>query len=296
MDVLRTPDERFVALHGWDFEPRYVERDGVRMHYIDEGPPDAPPVLLLHGEPTWAYVYRTVIAQLVAAGHRVIAADLVGFGRSDKPRLVSDHTYERHVGWVTGLVEALDLNGITLVCQDCGGLIGLRVLTENEDRFSAVVAANTGLPTGDDPMPEAWWQFRNWIESAAELPISFLVNSGCTTPLAADVMRAYDAPFPGEEYKAGPRALPLLIPTTPEDAAVPGNRRAWERLMAWDKPFLCAFSDRDPITRDAGPLFAQLIPGAAGRTHPTISGAGHFLQEDAGEELAGVIADFLDGV
>jgi haloalkane dehalogenase len=296
MDVLRTPDERFAALPGWDFQPCYVELDGLRMHYVDEGPPDAPPVLLLHGEPTWAYVYRTVIAHLAAAGHRVIAADLIGFGRSDKPRDIAAHTYERHVAWVASLVEALDLRDITLVCQDWGGLIGLRVATENDERFAAVVAANTGLPTGDHPMPEAWWQFRNWIETAETLPISFLVNSGCTKPLTAEVMHAYDAPFPSEEHKAGPRALPLLIPTSPEDPAAPANRRAWERLMTWDRPFLCAFSDRDPITRDAGPLFAKLVPGAAGQSHPTLTGAGHFLQEDAGEELAGVIADFLAGV
>jgi haloalkane dehalogenase len=296
MDVLRTPDDRFAHLPGWDFEPRYADLDGVRMHYVDEGPADADPVLLLHGEPTWSYVYRTVIAAVAAAGHRVIAPDLIGFGRSDKPTQVTDHTYARHVTWLTGFVHLLDLRSVTLVCQDWGGLFGLRVATENEDRFSAIVAANTGLPTGDHAMPEAWWQFRNWIETAETIPVSFLVNSGCTAPLAADVMQAYDAPFPAEEYKAGPRALPLLIPTTPDDPASAANRRAWERLAAWDKPFLCAFSDRDPITRDAGPLFAKLVPGAAGLTHPTITGAGHFLQEDAGEELAGVVIDFLGRV
>ena len=296
MDVLRTPDDRFDELPDWPYEPRYLDLDGVRMHYVDEGPPTAAPVLLLHGEPTWSYLYRSMIGPIVAAGHRVVAADLIGFGRSDKPTGVQDHTYARHVEWVTDLVEHLDLRDVTLVCQDWGGLIGLRVLAEHEQRFAAAVAANTGLPTGDFTMPDAWWQFRNWIEAADSLPISFLVNSGCVQDLSPAVLAAYDAPFPDASYQAGPRALPLLIPTGPDDPATEPNRAAWDVLKRWDKPFVCAFSDGDPITRDAGPLFEKLVAGATGQRHPTITGAGHFLQEDAGQQLAQVVVDLLGQV
>lgn len=296
MKILRTPDERFTDLPGWDFPPSYVEVDGLRMAYVEQGPADGRVVLLLHGEPSWSYLYRTMIPPLAAAGHRVIAPDLVGFGRSDKPADISDHTYERHVAWMRGLIEALDLTGITLVCQDWGGLVGLRLVAEAGERFAAVVAANTGLPTGDHPMPDVWWRFHDWVANADELPIGFLVDSGCVTDLSPDVLAAYDAPFPDESYKAGPRAMPRILPKTPDDPAAPANRRAWEALAQWDKPFICAFSDSDPITREAGPLFHQLVPGAVGRVHPTIEGAGHFLQEDAGEVLAEVVVGLMDPV
>jgi haloalkane dehalogenase len=293
MDILRTPEERFTSLPGFDFKPCYVDVEDLRIAYVDEGPPDGRVVLLLHGEPSWSFLYRTMIPPLASAGYRAIAIDLVGFGRSDKPTQVRDHTYERHVGWLREVVEFLDLTDITLVCQDWGGLLGLRLAAEAGDRFSAVVAANTGLPTGDHPMPDAWLRFANWVAKADELPISFLVNSGCVSDLAPDVLAAYDAPFPDESYKAGPRAMPQILPTSPDDPAAPANRAAWEALMAWDKPFVCAFSDSDPITRDAGPLFEQLVPGAKGQHHPTITGAGHFLQEDAGDQLAAVVLDVL---
>lgn len=296
MDVLRTPDERFAALAGYPFAPAYAEVDGLRMHYVDEGPPDGQTVLLLHGEPSWSYLYRKVIPPLTDAGFRVVAPDLVGFGRSDKPAEVAAHTYANHVGWMRQLIEHLDLTDIALVCQDWGGLIGLRVVADAGDRFSHVVAANTGLPTGDHPMPEAWWSFRNWIATAEELPIGFLVNAGCVTDLAPEVLAAYDAPFPDESYKAGPRALPLILPTAPDDPAAIANRAAWHALALWDKPFLCAFSDRDPITHAAGPLFRTLVPGTKGLEHPTITGAGHFLQEDAGEKLAGSVISLLHQV
>lgn len=286
MDVLRTPDERFNALSGWDHEPRYVDAGGVRVHYVDAGPQNAPPVLMLHGEPTWSYLYRDVIAPVVAAGHRVVAPDLVGFGRSDKPARVEDHTYLRHVEWMGVVLRALDLRRVTLLGQDWGGLIGLRLVAAEPERFAAVVAANTGLPTGDHPLPDVWWRFREWVAGADELPVSFLVNAGCATELTDGVLRAYDAPFPDESFKAGPRALPLLVPTTPEDPAAPAQRAAWEVLAGWAKPFVCAYSDGDPITRDAGPLFQQVVAGAAGRDHPTIRGAAHFLQEDAPDALA----------
>ena len=296
MDVLRTPDDRFAALAGYPFQPHYLDVDGLRVHYLDEGERDGAVVLLLHGEPSWSYLYRTMIPPLAEEGYRVIAPDMVGFGRSDKPTSVSDHTYARHVAWTRAVLEQLDLSQITLVCQDWGGLIGLRLVAEEGDRFANVVAANTGLPTGDHPMPDVWWRFRNWVEAAEELPISFLVNSGCVTDLSPDVLAAYDAPFPDEAYKAGPRAMPQILPTAPDDPAAAANRAAWEVLGRWDKPFLCAFSDSDPITHAAGPLFVETVPGAQRLEHPTIAGAGHFLQEDAGPALAQTVISFLRNV
>jgi haloalkane dehalogenase len=293
MDILRTSDDRFTDLPGYDFTPNYVEIDGLRVHYVDEGPRDGRIVLLLHGEPSWSFLYRHVVGPLVAAGHRAVAPDLVGFGRSDKPSDIAAHTYQAHVDWTRQVIEALDLRDITLVCQDWGGLIGLRLAAEHGDRFAAVVAANTGLMTGDFDMPEIWWRFRSFVETADELPVSFLVDAGCTTDLAPDVRAAYDAPFPDESYKAGPRAMPQLVPTSPDDPAAPACRAAWEQLTRWDKPFLTAFSDSDPITAPMGPILRKVVPGAQGRDHPTIAGAGHFLQEDAGAELGQVVADFL---
>ena len=288
-EILRTPDERFTDLPNWPYEPRYVEVDGLRLHYIDEGPPDAATVLLLHGEPTWSYLYRGLVEPLTAAGRRVVAPDMIGFGRSDKPAEIAAHTYARHVGWMAGFLQALDLREITLVCQDWGGLLGLRLVAEQPDRFAAVVAANTGLPTGDQPMPDVWWRFHDWVAAAEELPIGFLVDSGCVTQLPDDVKAAYDAPFPDETYKAGPRAMPQILPKTPDDPAAPANRAAWEELARWERPLLCAFSDSDPITAGAEPILRQLIPGAQGQPHVTISGAGHFLQEDNPSALAAAV-------
>ncbi len=296
MDVLRTPEERFESLPGYDFEPHYLDVDGLRVHYVDEGPRDAAPVLLLHGEPSWSYLYRTMIPLLTDAGHRVVAPDMIGFGRSDKPADAAAHTYANHVAWTWSVVEQLDLAAATVVCQDWGGLIGLRLVAEHGDRFANVVAANTGLPTGDHPMPEVWWRFRNWVERADELPISFLVNAGCVSDLSLDVLAAYDAPFPDESYKLGPRAMPQILPTAPDDPAAAANRSAWEALSRWEKPFLCAFSDSDPITRAAAPLFLETVPGTRGLDHPTITGAGHFLQEDAGDQLAGAVISLLRNV
>ncbi len=264
------------------------------MAYVEAGPPDGQPVLLLHGEPSWSFLYRTVLPVLAAAGLRAIAADLAGFGRSDKPAEVSDHSYARHVEWVRAFAfDALGLSGVTLVGQDWGGLIGLRLVAEHPDRFARVVAANTGLPTGDHPMPEVWLRFREVAATAPTLGISRLVQAGCQHPLTDEVLAAYEAPFPGESFKAGPRAMPSLVPTTPRDPASAANRAAWARLSTWDKPFLVAFSDRDPITGAMAPILKRTVPGAAGLDHPVIEGAGHFLQEDAGEQLGAVIADFI---
>ncbi|HYZ57426.1 MAG TPA: haloalkane dehalogenase [Streptosporangiaceae bacterium] len=297
MQILRTPEERFTGLPDFDYPPRYVEvggdGDSVRMAYVEAGPPDGDPVLLLHGEPSWSFLYRKVIAVLARAGLRPIAPDLIGFGRSDKPAEISDHSYARHVEWVRAFAfDGLNLRGLTLVGQDWGGLIGLRLVAEHPDRFSRVVAANTGLPTGDQPMPEVWWQFRQVVETAPELDVSRLVQAGCQTRLPEPVLAAYAAPFPDESFMAAVRAMPTLVPTAPDDPATQANRAAWQRLTEWDRPFLVAFSDRDPITGAMAPVLRRAIPGAAGIEHPVIEGAGHFLQEDAGERLGEVIAGF----
>ena len=299
MDVLRTPDERFGDLPGPHQPPSYADvPDGeggtLRMSYVDVGPPDGPVALLLHGEPTWSFLYRDVAAVLAGHGIRSVAPDLVGFGRSDKPARVSDHSYARHVEWVRALVfDVLDLRDVTLVGQDWGGLVGLRLVAENADRFVGVVAANTGLPTGDQPMPDVWWRFRRAVENAETLDVGRLVAAGCVRPLDGAVRSAYDAPYPDETFKAGPRAMPTLVPTSPDDPATAANRAAWATLTRLDLPFLVAFSDGDPITRDMGPVLRRAMPGAAGREHPVVEQAGHFLQEDAGARLGEVVAEFV---
>src|SRR5215469_8711703 len=294
MRVLTTPEARFNDLPGFDYEPRYADVGGLRMAYVEDGPADGEPVLLLHGEPSWSFLYRTIIPVLADAGLRAIAPDMIGFGRSDKPGAMTDHSYARHVEWLRALAfDVLDLTNVTLVGQDWGGLLGLRLVAEHSERFARVVAANTGLPTGDQPMPNVWLRFREVVATAPELSISRLVASGCVRPLPAEVLAAYDAPFPSPDYQVGPRVMPSLVPTTPEDPASAANRAAWQRLSAWHKPFLVAFSDSDPITGGMAPIFRDLIPGAAGIEHPVLTGAGHFLQEDAGEQLAAEIVRFI---
>ena len=300
MDLLRTPDERFATLPGYPFEPHYVEVAAsdddtrLRVHCVDEGPMSADPVLMLHGEPSWSYLYRKMVPVIVAAGLRAVCPDLPGFGRSDKPAKRTDYTYQRHVEWMAGVLEALDLQNITLVCQDWGGLIGLRLVAEHSDRFARVVAANTFLPTGDrDPGPA----FKAWQQYSQETPdfhVGGIVKGGCVSDLAPEVIAAYDAPFPDESYKEGARQFPLLVPTSPDDPASEPNRKAWTALNSFEKPFLCAFSDSDPITGGADKVLCESIPGAKDQPHTTIVGGGHFLQEDKGEELANVVVDFVE--
>ena len=251
-------------------------------------------MLLLHGEPSWSFLYRKVIPVLAAAGLRAIAPDLIGFGRSDKPAEIADHSYAGHVEWIRAFAfDALGLSGVTLVGQDWGGLIGLRLVAEHPDRFARVVAANTGLPTGDQPMPDVWLRFREVVRTAPALSVSRLVQSGCQTALPPGVLAAYDAPFPDPSHAAAVRAMPELVPATPDNPASAANRAAWRQLATWDKPFLVAFSDRDPITGAMAPVLKRGVPGAAGRQHPVLEGAGHFLQEDAGEELGAIVAAFV---
>lgn len=299
MKALRTPDDRFTDLPDFPFAPHYAEvPDGeggsLRMHYLDEGPADGPVVLLLHGEPSWCFLYRTMIPGLVEAGMRCIAPDLIGFGRSDKPSERSDHTYARHVEWLRMLVvDELELSDITLFCQDWGGLIGLRVVAEDPDRFARVVIANTGLPSGDERPSKAFLAWQDFSQTVPDFDAGVLVSMAVVSPLAAEVQAAYNAPFPDDSYKAGARVFPTLVPTSPQDPAAAANVAARKVLCEWQKPFLTMFSDSDPITRGAEVWFQENVPGAAGRNHHTTVAAGHFLQEDKGPELARLVADFV---
>jgi haloalkane dehalogenase len=265
------------------------------MHYVDEGPRDGEVVLMPHGEPSWAYLYRKMIPVITGARLRAVVPDLVGFGRSDKPLRREDYTYQAHVDWMASFVDQLDLRGITLVCQDWGGLIGLRVAAAQPERFARIVAANTFLPTGDNPPGEAFLRWQTFSQTAPQFDIGRIIRGGCRTELRDEVVAAYDAPFPDDTYKAGARQFPALVPTRPDDPASEANRKAWEVLRRWEKPFLCAFSDEDPITRGADRAFQALVPGTKGQPHTTIEGGGHFLQEDRGEALARVVVEFVRG-
>ena len=299
METLRTPDARFAGLPDFDHPTQYAavpdgEGGSLRMAYVEAGPADGPVVLCLHGEPSWSFLYRKMIPVLAAGRLRVVAPDLVGFGRSDKPARIEDHSYARQVEWVRCLAfDRLDLRAVTLVGQDWGGLIGFRLAAEHSGRFARLVAANTGLPTGDQPMPEVWWQFRRVVERAEALDVARLVQAGCRTELTPDVRAGYEAPFPDGRYQAGPRAMPLLVPTAPDDPAAAANRAAWAALTAATTPLLVAFSDGDPITGGMAPVLRTAFAGAQGRDHPVIAGAGHFVQEDAGEELARHVLAFV---
>ena len=292
MKIVRTPDDRFENLPGYEFEPHYVTIGDLRMHYVDEGPEDADPVLLLHGEPSWSYLYRHMIPPLADAGMRVIAPDLPGFGKSDKPVNKDDYTYANHVGWMRRFLESLYLENITLFCQDWGSLIGLRVAAENEHRFARIALGNGGLPTGDQQMPPAFMKWRMFALHSPYFPIGKIIQKGTTNTLSDEVVAAYDAPFPSRKYKAGARKFPALVPITPDDPASAANRAAWETFSHWEKPFLTCFSDKDPITRGGDEKWQQHVPGASGQAHTTIADAGHFLQEDKGPELAQLLINF----
>jgi len=294
MDYVRTPEECFDGLPGYAFETHYAEVQGLRVHYLDEGPADGQVVLLLHGEPSWSYLYRKMVPPLVAAGLRCVVPDLVGFGRSDKPASRTDYSYARHVEWMRSvLFDALGLSGITLLGHDWGGLIGLRLVAEHPKRFARVVVSNTGLPTGDGRMSEAFANWQRFSQEVPELPVGAIVAGGCSVRPSDDVIAAYEAPFPDESYKEGARIFPTLVPTRPDDPASGANRRAWQVLERFDRPVLVAFSDSDPITKGGDRVFLERVPGTKGQPHRLIDGAGHFLQEDKGEELAGIVAAFV---
>jgi haloalkane dehalogenase len=331
MEFTRTADDRFRALSDWPFAPRYMdvpdgEGGSLRIHYVDEGPRDADPILCLHGQPTWSYLYRKMIPIFTAAGQRVVAPDLVGFGRSDKPTRTTDYSYARHVAWLRAFVEALDLRGITLICQDWGGLVGLRVVAELPQRFARVITSNTALPVADGipagaapalralyaklPVPQTMVEvakgfasagqggappFMYWQKHCAESPVftpQDVMRAMCPKLSQAEIA-AYAAPFPDDSYQAGARRFPTLVPILPDDPALPDNRRAWEALRRFERPFLTAFTDSDPVTAGQHVRFQQEVPGALGQPHTTIQGAGHFVQEDAGPELARIALDFI---
>lgn len=351
MKILRTPDARFADLADYPFAPNYTTiktADGsdLRIHHLDERPGDGPVVLCMHGQPAWSYLYRKMIPILTGAGLRVIAPDLPGFGKSDKPAAREDYSYQSQVDWMNAWLSANDFSALTFFGQDWGGLIGLRLVADQPDRFDRVVISNTGLPLpGDVPdafvaevkafkadphvpgliemgraigemsgenraLKFAYWQKFCW--GTEDLPIDVLMYMGTTkssrlssalslglnklgmgkirtSPLA----KAYGAPFPDPSYKMGPRAMPSQVPTLPDDPSIAAQQRAWEVFRSFDKPFLCAFSDGDPITRGGDALFLESVPGAKGQPHRTISGARHFVQEDAPEELSQTIIDFV---
>ncbi|MED5389818.1 MAG: haloalkane dehalogenase [Pseudomonadota bacterium] len=293
MDYLRTPDSRFERLLDYPFEPHYTDVGGLRMHYLDEGPADAKPVLMMHGEPSWSYLYRHMIPVCAAAGHRVLAPDLIGFGKSDKPTDINAYSYQSHMDWMQSWLEQLDLNDITLVCQDWGSLLGLRLAAENPDRFRAIVVGNGMLPTGDQKVSRAFQLWKHFALYSPIFPIARIINSGTFKTLGPDERRAYDAPFPNKRYKAGARAFPKLVPVTPDDPASDANRNAWKVLEKWDKPFLTTFSNGDPITRGGDRFMQERIPGAKGQPHQTLVG-GHFLQEDSPVAFARAVNALLE--
>ena len=283
MKVLRTPDAAFESIPDFPFAAHYGQitdaQDGtsLRVHYVDEGPRDAPVVLMMHGEPTWSYLYRHMIGPIAASGLRVVAPDLIGFGRSDKPASKSDYSYARHVAWMRSWIEALDLRNITLACQDWGSLIGLRLVAAMPERFNGVVLSNGGLPAGQ-PAPRAFAIWRAFSKYSPVFPIGRIVKAGTRRGLSDAEVAAYDAPFPNGRYKAGARIFPTFVPLGP-NVAVPDQLKAWDVLDRWDKPFLCCFSNSDPITRGGEALFVGRVPGTAGQPHTTLKG-GHFIQED----------------
>ena len=299
MKLLRTPDSHFQNLADYPFKPHYLDINdrqadvSIRVHYIDEGEAASQPVLMLHGEPSWSFLYRKMVSPFVDAGYRVVAPDLPGFGKSDKPSARTDYTYARHVAWMQDWLRAMDLNDIILICQDWGGLIGLRLVAAEPQRFARVVTSNTMLPTGDHNPGEAFKKWQSFSQEVPMFPTGKIINGGTVTELPDEVLAAYDAPFPDESYKEGARQFPLLVPTTPDNPESQANRDAWKVLMAFEKPWLCAFGDSDPITGAAAPIIQKLVPGCQGQPHTTLQGGGHFIQEDCGEALARVVLDWL---
>ncbi|HEY6879351.1 MAG TPA: haloalkane dehalogenase [Polyangiales bacterium] len=301
MEFVETPEARFSPLHDFPYFPKFavVDPRGLRMAYIDEGPRDAPPILMLHGEPSWSYLYRSMIAPCLAAGHRVVAPDMIGFGRSSKPTQLEDYSYQGHVAWLVALLESLDLRDVTLFAQDWGSLIGLRVAAEHGERFARIAIGNGFLPEGAVPKGTrgalnagAFLAWRAFATYSPWFPISSIVSFGTARGLSAAERAAYDAPFPSPQHCAGARAFPRLVPIEPWNVATADNRRAWSVLERWQKPFLTLFSDGDPITRGLDRSLQRRIPGAAGQPHARVHG-GHFLQEDAGAELAARLNAFV---
>ena len=298
MQILKTPESAFSNISDFPYEPQYVQvtdtvSGELSMAYYQAGPTDGHPVVLLHGEPTWAYLYRKMIPILADAGFNVLAPDLIGFGRSDKPTRSSDYTYARHLIWVREWFNQVVKQPATLFCQDWGGLLGLRLVADMPERFCGVVAANTGLPTGDQKPSKAFTAWRRFSQDVPEFPTSDIIDKGTVTDLSDSVKAAYDAPFPDETYKVGARMFPLLVPTQPDSTDSQANRNAWQSLKQFNKPFMTAFSDSDPVTAGGDKFMQHTILGCKGIAHTTIKSGGHFLQEDKGEELAQVLISFI---
>ncbi len=294
MQFKTTPNPQFENLPGYPFTPNYVEvGDGLKMHYVDEGKPEGEVVLLLHGEPSWSYLYRKMIPIFAEAGYRVIAPDLIGFGKSDKPLEFSDYSYAKHLEWTNSLIEQLDLQGINLFCQDWGGLIGLRLAADYSERFARIVASNTFLATGDATPNEAFLKWQKYSQEVENFEIGKVIQRATTTDLSPEIVAAYDAPFPDDSYKAGARIFPSLVPISSDHPQTEANRAAWAKLGQWKKPFLTLFGDADPITKGLEKIFQNIIPGAKGQAHEIIKSGGHFIQEDKGEELATKMIAFM---
>lgn len=290
MKALRTPDARFENLPDYDFLPHYCEvGDGLRLHYVDEGPSDGRTLILMHGEPSWSYLYRFMIRQLSGAGFRVLAPDLIGFGKSDKPAELTDYSYNGHVAWMQDWLEQVNVQDAVLFCQDWGGLIGLRLVAANPDLFAAVMAGNTGLPIGKGTPSEAFLKWQEFSQTIPVFPTGQILQGATVRDLSPAEIAAYDAPYPDESYKAGARIFPALVPTEPSMDGVAENIEAWDVLKTWEKPFLTAFSDQDPVTKGGEQIFQKLVPGAAGQPHTILKGGGHFLQEDVHAELSEIL-------
>ena len=292
--IVRTPEERFAAIKDFNFTPNYMQvESNLRLHYVDEGAKENPIVLLLHGEPSWSYLYRKMIPILSKAGFRVIAPDLIGFGKSDKPTAQSDYTFQKHLDWMKTFLVHLELTDITLFCQDWGGLIGLRLVAEMSDKFARIVASNTGLPIGKGLMPEAFLQWREFSQKSPAFDVGRVIQGGTLTTLSEEVVAAYNAPFPTAEYEAGARIFPSLVPIAEAEPEAINNKKAWGVLSQFTKPFLTIFGDSDPVTAGGEKIFQKLIPGCKGQKH-TILHASHFIQEEKGEELAELIIEFCE--
>jgi len=288
MEILKTPSSYFENLPGYSFQPHYINvgtQSDLNMHYVDYGPSDGPVILMLHGEPSWSYLYRNMINEAAASGFRVIAPDLIGFGKSDKYVSQDAYTYASHLDWLTRLIEKLQLSDIHLICQDWGGLLGLRLLAENPAMFAAVVAANTMLPTGEYAPSKAFLAWQEYSQTTDKFDIAGIIQRATHKDIIDEVIAAYNAPFPSEKYKAGARKFPMLVPTRADDPEALNNKEAWKVLSQFKKPFLTAFSDQDPVTKGGEKLFQKLIPGCIGQPHTIIKNGGHFLQEDCSDEL-----------
>ena len=295
MNVVMTPEDRFENIPDYPFVPNQLTvGNDLVMHYVDEGPEDGKPILLLHGEPSWSFLYRKMIPVLAEAGYRVLAPDLIGFGKSSKPTEMSDYTYARHLEWTMSWFNQLQLEQVAFFGQDWGGLIGLRLVTAVPDKFSHLFVANTGLPTGDHQMPEAFLKWQKFSQTAPHFPVGMILQNSTVTTLTDAEVAAYEAPFPDDSYLAGARIFPSLVPTNPDNVESANNRQAWKILSQWDKPLVTLFSDSDPITKGGERPFQKLIPGAKHALHQTIEGGGHFLQEDKGPEIAHIMIKIIE--